>query len=157
MSKSRKKKWTRIDFCWIDGVLLREFAKTRLDASEDETLDYSKWFNDSAAWLNDLLTRAAIIWSTSITAINSIELYNLPAMIGGGGLRRNFEMISCLLLLLSLPRLLFHSANTPLSFTCHPSPHLYPVRRPGLGEVISRIRWDDELSRSALPLFCRAR
>lgn len=30
---------------------------------------------------NDLLTRPAIIRSASITAINSIELYNLPAMI----------------------------------------------------------------------------
>jgi len=63
---------------------------------EDETLDYSKWFSDSAARLNDLLTRAAIIWSTSITAINSIELYNLPVVIGGGGPRRNFETIGCL-------------------------------------------------------------
>lgn len=69
---------------------------SRLNASEDETLDYSKWFNDSAARLNDVLTRAAIIWSTSITAINPIELYNLPVAIGSGGLRRNFETIGCL-------------------------------------------------------------
>lgn len=99
------------------------------------------------ARLNDLLTRAAIIWSTSITAINSIELYNLPVVIGGGGLRRNFETIGCL-----PPGPFSFTLRHSLSFR-HPSLRLYPVRRPGLGEVISRIRRDDELSRSVLPLF----
>jgi len=122
---------------------------------EDETLDYSKWFSDSAARLNDLLTRAAIIWSTSITAINSIELYNLPVVIGGGGPRRNFETIGCLSPSPSPSRSLSRSRTALLLFAI-PLRRLYPVRRPGLGEVISRIRRDDELSRSVLPLFRRA-
>lgn len=63
--------------------------------------------------LNDLLTRPVIIRRTSITAINSIELYNLPAMIGGGGLRRNFETIGCLLVSPQL-LLLFHLLLTAL-------------------------------------------
>jgi hypothetical protein len=125
---------------------------------EDETLDYSKWFSDSAARLNDLLTRAAIIWSTSITAINSIELYNLPVVIGGGGPRLGISKRS----VASPPppaklsRSRSFAPRTALLLFAIPLRRLYPVRRPGLGEVISRIRRDDELSRSVLPLFRRA-
>lgn len=44
--RKKKKKQEKRRFT-TDSSFLR-FAKSRPDASEDETLDYSKWFNDSA-------------------------------------------------------------------------------------------------------------
>jgi len=96
-------------------------VKIRLDASEDETIDYSKWFNDSAAWLNDLLTRAVIIWSTSITAINSIELYNLSAVIGGVMIRVGISKRSVVCAFSLSRSLLYFALHHSLSFI-RPSP-----------------------------------
>lgn len=113
------------------------------------------------ARLNDLLTRAVIIWSTSITTINSIELYNLSAAIGGVVICVGISKWS---VASSLSHSLLYFALHSLSFIRHPSPLSLPgTRRPGLGEVISRIGRDDELSLSfslclshmLLPLFYR--
>lgn len=55
-------------------------------------------------------------------------------MIGGGGLRRNFETIGCLL---GPPPPLFHLLHRSLSFARF-NLQLVVSGRPGLGEVISR-------------------